>query len=230
MFKAISIVELLFSGAILAAGQSTYPNVTLRYNGLFDMACAEATRQPIEPEAIKELRSRMESIRALWRKEGAQLLGAVPEVTEVPFRFHEASTTLILCPGFPNGLSTPLLINMRMYLTATSKESAVPIIDFTNALFHELLHLYVTDCLGLPPRNTPIMEKYSVEPQPVRSHLHLYAIEGLVYKKLGREKDFAISIAAEQTLKEGGTLKRAREIVAKEGAENIVRELKGGSQ
>lgn len=70
------------------------------------------------------------------------------------------------------------------------------------------------------------MAKHKAEPQPVLNHLHLYAIEGLVYRRLGREKDLAISIAAEQALKEAPTLKRARELVAQEGAENLVKELK----
>jgi len=196
------------------------------------MACTDATKQVIEPEAITELRSRMQAIRSLWAKEGAALLGAVPEVTGIPFRFHEASATLFLCPGFPNGMNTPLMINMRMYLDATTKQHPVAMIDFTNALLHELLHLYVLDCLGMPQRLTPTVEKYRGEPMPVRNHLHLYAIETLVYRKLGREKDLAISIAAEQTLppKEATVLKRAREIVAKEDAQAIVRELKTSTQ
>jgi hypothetical protein len=228
--NAVSAAASLFFTAVIAGGQSTSPDVTLRYTPLFDTACGDATKRPVEPEAATELRSRMESIRALWSKEGPQLLGAVPSVTGIPFRFHEASATLILCSGFPNGMSAPLLINMRIYLTATSKGSPVAMIDFTNALFHELLHRYVGDCLGMPSRITPIMAKYKTEPQSVPNHLHLYAIEGLVYRKLGREKDLAVSIAAEQTLKEAPTLKRAREIVATEGAENLIRELKNAVQ
>ena len=224
--KVFPCFALFLFTAVAAAAQSTYPDVTLRYTPMFDSVCGEATHQPVEPEAAKELRDRMESIRALWRQEGPQLLDAVPAITGIPFRFHEASATLILCSSFPNGMSAPLLINMRTYLTSTSKEKPVALIDFTNALFHELLHRYVGDCLGMPPRITPIMAKYKAEPQPVVNHLHLYAIEGLVYRRLSREKDLAISIAAEQALKEGGTLKRARELVAQEGAENLVRELK----
>ena len=231
--KVIPRFALFLSAAVTASAQSAYPDVTLRYAPmLFDSVCGQATNQPVEPEAAKELRGRMESIRALWRQEAPQLLGAVPAITGIPFRFHEASATLILCSSFPNGMSAPLLINMRTYLTSTSKDKPVALIDFTNALFHELLHRYVGDCLGFPARITPIMAKYKAEPQTVQNHLHLYAIEGLVYRKLGREKDLAISIAAEQALKDvpgapgnAATMKRARELVAQEGAENLVREL-----
>jgi hypothetical protein len=60
----------------------------------------------------------------------------------------------------------------------------------------------------------------------VQNHLHLYAVEKLDYQELGREKDLAVFMAAEQVLKEAPTLKRAREVVAQEGAANLVRELK----
>ena len=225
-------LALFLSTAVTGTAQSAYPDVTLRYTPTFDLICGEATKQPVEPEAAKELRERMESIRALWRQDGPQLLGAVPAITGIPFGFHEASATLILCAPFPNGMSAPLMINMRTYLASTSNRKPIAMIDFTNALFHELLHRYVGDCLGMPPRITPIMAKYKAEPQPVLNHLHLYAIEGLVYRKLGREKDLAISIAAEQALKETpgapatGIMKRARDLAAQEGAENLVRELK----
>ena len=82
------------------------------------------------------------------------------------------------------------------------------------------------DCLGMPSRITPIIAKYKAEPQSVPNDLHLYAIEGLVYRKLGREKDLAV-IAAEQALKEAS---RAREIVPTERAENLIRELKNAVQ
>ncbi len=87
MARVIRLAALLLTAAVVGAAQSTYPGVTLRYNGLFDMACTDATKQVIEPEAITELRSRMQAIRSLWAKEGAALLGAVPEVTGIPFRF-----------------------------------------------------------------------------------------------------------------------------------------------
>lgn len=109
--KVFRRCALFLSAAVSAAAQSRSPDVTLRYTPLFDSVCGEATKQPVEPQAVKELRDRMESIRALWRQEGPQLLGAVPEITGVPFRFHEVSATLILCSSFPNGMSAPLLIN-----------------------------------------------------------------------------------------------------------------------
>lgn len=135
----------------------------------------------------------MQSFRDLWRKDGLALLAAVPAVTGVPFRFREAYAALILCPGFPRPMSVPLIVNMRMYLSFTGKDKTAPMIDFVNTLFHETLHRYVGDWLAtMPDRTTALMSKYKSEPIPVLNHLHLYGIERLVYRKLGREKDLDI--------------------------------------
>jgi hypothetical protein len=47
-----------------------------------------------------------------------------------------------------------------------------------------------------------------------------------VYRKLERQKDLDAVIAFEQTLKSAQILKRAREIVHKEGAEAFLREIR----
>jgi hypothetical protein len=225
---SISVVFLpaLLLIPVAAIAGSPDPEVTIRYSAPFDSACAEVTKQAIEPEAVKELQSRLESFRALWRKAGPELLGAVPPITGVPFRFSEAIAVLILCPGFPP-MSAPLMVNMRMYLSSTGKDKTAPLIDFGNTLFHEVLHRYVGDWLAtMPGRTTPLLSKYKSEPAAVLSHLHLYAIERLAYRKLEREQDLDVSVAAEQIWNNSVILKRAREIVAKEGAESFVQELR----
>jgi hypothetical protein len=118
------------------------------------------------------------------------------------------------------------MINMRPYLVATAKGPVIPLRVFSNTVFHETLHRYVAECLDmLPARSTPLLEKYRSDPPGVLNHLHLFAIETMVYRKLGREKDLDVIIAFAQTLKSGALLKRAREIVAEEKPDSFVREL-----
>src|SRR5690348_16335738 len=64
MANALRFAALLLTAAVVAAAQCTYPAITLRYNGLFDDACADATKQVIEPEAMVELRSRIPAMRS----------------------------------------------------------------------------------------------------------------------------------------------------------------------
>ena len=209
-----------------------FPEVTFRYSALFDGRCADISGKPSDQDAVAELQRRLPELEQAWRKDGPSLLAAVPPVTGIRFRFRETRAALILCEEFPSG-SLPLMINVRPYLTSTAGREVAPMIDFTNSVFHELLHRYVTDCIeALPGQTTPLLEKYGAESQRVRNHLHLYAIEELVYRKLGREKDLRLSFDVEQRSKSGPVFARAREIVAAEGAEAFVRELqqRRGSQ
>ena len=208
-----------------AAQPAAYPEITFEYSPFFDAPCANLTKQPIEPEAIKELASRLDSFREHWRKDAPQLFAATIKETGVPFQFRETKAALHLCPGF-DSMSLPLLFNMRAFLRTTQGEREGSMTHFSNYVFHENLHRYVNDCIRLlPARTTPLLTKYASEPPPVRAHLHLFAIMNEVYRKLGREKDLASIIAFEQTGTTAAVLKRAREIVDKEGANNLIREI-----
>ena len=218
-----SFLVLLSSLAVAANAEPAYPEVTFQYSPVFDDACADATKQPINPEAVKELQSRFASFQDAWRKDGPQLLAAVPELTNVPFRFRETKAALIL-GGFPS-MANPLMINVTRYVKATAHGSPAPLEVFSNALFHEILHRYVTDSIGTRPHATPLLEKYATEPKVVVGHLYLFAIEALVYRKLGREKDLEAVLASQQTIPLWPAFKRAREIVEKEKPESFLREF-----
>ena len=99
--------------------------------------------------------------------------------------------------------------------------------QFSSLVFHQILHRYVSErIMALPDSTTPLLTKYHDEPPPVRYHLHIFAIMNEVYRKLERQNDLDAAIAFEQTLKAAPILKRAREIVDKEGAEAFLRELR----
>ena len=227
--RSIAVMFLVLCCAATAATTTQpYPDITMDYKPMFDAACAEATQQEIDPKAVAELRSRLGEFRDSWRGDAPQLLGAVPGITGVPFRFREAKAALFLCRGFP-AISLPLMLNMRIYLAATAKGTPVPLEDFSNLVFHEVLHRYVGDSIdALPDRTTPLLEKYRNESTGVRNHLHLYAIMIAVYRELEREEELDRAFVVEQMLPKAGAVStRAREIVAIETPEKFIRELGG---
>ena len=229
-FRFIALIStlLLFSPAFVAAQQTAYPDITFEYSPFFAAPCTAVTKQPVEVEAIKELESRLDSFREHWRKDAPQLLGATVKLTGVKFQFRETKAALHLCRDF-GSMSLPLLFQMRYFLKATEGEQARSMADFSNLVFHETLHRYVTEQIRtLPDKTTPLLTKYRDESLPIRSHLHLYAIMNEVYRKLDRQKDLESAIAFEQTLKTASTHKRAREIVDKEGADSFIREFRKG--
>jgi len=226
----IIFAVLIFSADSVVAQRASFPEVTFDYKPVFDTPCAALTKQPIEPEAVKELESRLDSLRGQWRREAPQLFGRTVKLTGVKFQFKETVAALSLCPDFPS-TSLPLIINVRYFLTAIHGERADSITRFSFLVFHESIHRYVNDCIKpLPDKTTPLLTKYRDEPLPVRSHLHLISIMNEVYRSLGREKDLADLIAFEQNMKYLTILKRAREIVDKEGAQTFINELRHSRQ
>lgn len=223
----IIFAVLIFCASSTMAQRIAYPEVTFQYSPFFDAPCAEITKQPIEPEAVKELENRLDSFREYWRKDAPKLFGTTVKITGVKFQFRETKAALYLCQGFGYSMSIPLLINMRYFIAAIQGERVSPMSQFSYLVFHETLHRYVSDRIkSLPDSTTPLLTKYRGEPLPVRNHLHLYAIINGVYRKLERQKDLDAVIAFEQTLKSAPILKRAREIVDKEGAEAFLREIR----
>ena len=211
-----------------AAKAADYPLITFEYGELYDRFCADATKRTVEREAVEELETRLESFRGHWRREAPLLFKTTVKLTKVPFEFGEAKAALSLCN--PGSLSFPLIINVRHYLKAINGERARPLEGFAATLFHETLHRYVGDRMEvLPGKTTPLLTKYRDESAVVRNHLHLFAIFDEVYRKLGRQRDLDEIIAFEDKLNFAPHFRRAREIIAKEGAENFICEIsKGG--
>ena len=226
------LTVVIFAVLILCADPTMaqrifYPEVTFEYSPYFDGPCAEITKQPIEPEAVKELENRLDSFREYWRNDAPKLFGTTVKITGVKFQFRETKAALHLCQGFGYSVSIPLLINMRYFIAAIQGERVSPMPQFSYLVYHETLHRYVSDRIkSLPDSTTPLLTKYRDEPMPVRVHLHLFSIMNEVYRKLERQKDLDAVIAFEQTLKSSQILKRAREIVHKEGAEAFLREIR----
>ena len=207
-----------------AQNVADYPVITFEYADLYDRFCADVTKKTIEPAAVEELQNRLESFRAHWQTEAPQLYRTTVKLTKAPFAFNEAKAALSLCN--PGSLSFPLIINVRPYLKAANGERVLPLEDFAATVFHETLHRYVNDRKELlPGKTTPLLMKYRNEPAPVRNHLHLFAILDEVYRSLGRLKDLEAIIKFEDTLSSAPNFRRAREIIAKEGTENIICEI-----
>lgn len=228
MFRQLATLFFATLLLLIASGRAQaadFPNVTFKYSQIFNSACAEITKQPIDAAAITELENRLDSFREHWRKEAPQLLGTTVKLLKARFQFRETRAALSLCSGFPS-MSLPLTINMRFYLKSLRGEKTESMTVFSDTVFHELLHRYVSDRIEtFPGKTTPLLKKYRDEPQVVQSHLHVLAIIKAVYGKLEREKDLDMVIAFEQTIKSAAAFKRTRELIEQEGTENFISEI-----
>ncbi|MFZ4405338.1 MAG: hypothetical protein ACOYOK_14660, partial [Pseudobdellovibrionaceae bacterium] len=91
---------------------------------------------------------------------------------------------------------------------------------FADLVFHELLHTWVGEHLIRP---SPLFHKYENEARLTRNHLHLMAVQKLIYQKLNR--DDLIQMIQNQYNRHA-EYKRAWDIVNAEGIQVFIDELK----
>ena len=102
----------------------------------------------------------------------------------------------------------------------------LPMSDFVYGVWHEVMHRYVNDAIAaLPGGTTPLLRKYADSNPVIRAHLHMFAIETLLWRKLGREVETEERIA-EKKARGARAYSRAYEIVALESPEALVAELR----
>lgn len=221
--KAVAIAALGFVPVLLPA-QSAIPNVTFNHAQVFDRRCAELLHDSIPPAAFKELDDRLASLHARWEKEGPRLLRTIVDLTGRPFKFPEARFGVIVCSF--GSVSFPPLVNMRPFLANTAKGEVESETVFEMVIVHEVLHHYVDDRLEpWPDGVSPLLVKYKDESETVRNHLHMFAIEKLLYTRLAMESYLAESIVSENKLRPAADYRRARAIVDRETPHAFIQEL-----
>lgn len=222
------------------------PRVTFVHARLLEGYCGQVSAVKPDPAAIEEVTRRLPEFQAAWDRDGPVLMRATLEVSGVAYGFSERNYDLHACPDMSSMSSPPILAVARYtHAAGAGAESGLvrravesgrpwaklpprPISDFVYTVWHELAHKHVVDALGFAsgqrPVETPFLKKYAAEPFTVRWHLHLFAIEKLALRKLGREAEYA---ARYERLKQSGykNYVRARDIVESEGAEAIVADL-----
>lgn len=137
-----------------------------------------------------------------------------------PFPFREMQAVLTVCSS-TGTMSTPLFINVRQYLGGAKHPA--PQGDFSEKLFHELMHHYVIAAV----KNSALRHKYENEPPIVLNHLHVMALEKLVLTRLGKTDELKFVEEEYRTDTDPAFYKRAWEIVNDvEGYEAFIKELK----
>jgi hypothetical protein len=226
LFSILSVLSL----ALTAEAQAKIPKVTFDHSNVFDQTCSDALKKPISPESLEELERVIPRLRTRWETDGPKLMKATAAIVGRPWAFSEANFAMFLCDGF-HAMSFPPLMDMRTFVSSTANGEPQSDVVFVTIIFHELLHHYIDDCLdGSPNDTTKLLEKYKTESITVKNHLHLFAIEKLVYNKLHMEKYLGETIISEKKLSSGPGFTRAREIVDLETPERFIRELRSGGK
>lgn len=197
------------------------PQLFLTYGYIFDQQCANQTGYVIKPEWQVEVYNRLPEFQNAWDKEADVLMQTLFEQTGKSFSRHELTVTLSVCKMV--SMSDPFIVNARRWLNSFSgPNTPAPIHGFVDVTFHEFLHNFLVENLNFP---TPLIKKYENEAPGVQSHLHLMALQLLVYKTLNRQ-DMLDWIEYFYKMV-GGSYVRAWEIVNIEGYQPFIDEIKG---
>jgi hypothetical protein len=211
----LGAIALLMPMFALAEG----PVIKFRYSPVFDSWCTATNGTEVSDAKLQQLLGEVGDIQAEWDKLGPELLATTEKLIGKPFRRREVTATMFLCGKTPS-MSMPMLINGNWFVDG---ENQLPNDMATHIAFHELLHIYLVDhFMG----DTPLRKKYEAEGEHflVLNHLHLMAIQKLVYLELGLEEELARVIANDSKLARGA-YERTWGIVNDVGHEVFVAEL-----
>lgn len=204
-----------------------YPEIEFKYDwrsyiiDFFGRWCFKAS---ITEDTKKQLASQLPKLIAAWETDAPLLFG---EVISTFHRGIEAETRIgiiNLSHGSSYGSHRFLIFGLRWFLDpepwlhSVSREDA-----FSALVFHELLHVWVDE--NINKDLSPMLAKYRSEDFDVLDHLHLMAIQKMVYLKIGR-LDLLEYIGKSYASYQGPLYRRAWEIVNDiEGYEALVQDI-----
>lgn len=235
---AFAVLALLLAPAAAAAdpaapGDPAVPRVEFAFPRLIERYCAEVSTTPPREAVLDEIARRLPELVAAWERDGPARLADNVRLTGHPFRFAETQAVLHGCEDL-SSMSQPLLIFAARYTDAWAAAPApggAPRTrrgpeEFVNAVWHEVTHRYIGAILAaLPGGSTPIRERHSAESLYVRNHLHLFALEELIWTQAGRRAEF--EARRSRILAQGDPqMARAYRLAMEEGAEPLVAELR----
>lgn len=204
---AKSFAGLFFLASLCHAAP---PAVKVEYGPDQDRWCSMLPGNTIKDEWKAELSSRKAEFVQLWEKAGPPLMQATESITGKSFPAGEIRADLTLCnsPSESAPQSGRVTVNMRFALASFAK-SPVSLRYKANTLFHELLHIFM---FHHPVHSSKLLEKHAAEPERVRTHLHLLALQKAALLRLGDMDGLKEVIAVDSALP-GGFYKRAWELV-----------------
>lgn len=204
------------------------PRLFIQPAPVFDGECSQKTGFQIDPNWYAELWQKAGSFQSEWDQKAKPLIETSEKAAGRKFSRTEYSVALTLCKWTPMG--HPLIISVRPYLEGPAKadekiKKPMSMTSFVSMMHHELLHSLVDNILNQDFSNSSAMLiKYQGEPMNVLVHLHLMAIQKASYVESG-EKDL-LKKTEQLYLFIGGDYKRAWDIIALEGTEKFLSELK----
>lgn len=195
------------------------PRIYFSYGILFDQVCEGLSKQTIPSPAKMEGSKKINEFISVWEKNSPDFFKVLLLKVGRGFKRSEESVTLTSC-NVP-GVSDPIIIPLKRWLVSLGGHE--PMYGFSDVVFHELLHRYLAS--NFDANKSLLLKKYKKESPQVLAHLHLMALQKMIYTELNRQELIAwLDHDYNQLI--GGDYKRAWEIVnVIEGQKVFVDEL-----
>jgi hypothetical protein len=195
---------------IAQLAQASQPQITLEYSPRQDFFCSLLPGSSIKEEWKAELLFRKPEFEKLWESERSRLLLATEAITGKEFPSQEITARLTLCntPSESFAAMDKVSVNMR-YALKSFTPTPVPMRYKVATLFHELLHIFLSK---RSVADSSLLKMHAAEPDRVRNHLHLLALQKAVLLKLNEPEALKEVITIDSELP-GGHYKRAWAII-----------------
>ena len=178
----------------------------------------------VTEDLTNQLNSQLPRFIAAWRKDAPVFFRELVITFQKGIKARNRNAIINLSHGSSYGSQWFLVFGLRWFLdpepwgASVSKEDA-----FSSLVFHELLHVWVDD--NIRKDKSEYLEKYKNEDSLVLDHLHLMAIQKMIYLKINRQ-DLLNFIDESYRSNQGPFYKRAWEIVNDvEGYESILADV-----
>lgn len=191
--RKISLLLCLNTIALLGQSQIKVPELYFAYDWrgkLIDMIGYNLTYigltgfSKVDNQLIQDFEKDFPSFQKQWIDMGTTLFQEVYFLFKRGFK--QESRTAILSLGSTGGYGSTNILFIGIHsLLDTQKQKSKTEERFVNLLFHELLHIWIDD--NFNAELSYFLQKYKNAPQNVREHIHLMAIQKMVYITLRRD-------------------------------------------
>ena len=145
-----------------------------------------------------------------WKKKSPLFLYELVTYFQCDFKLKKYNALIFLGTTIGYGSKRLLLLGIRAFIDSTLWQKSVSREDaFIDFVFHELLHKWIDE--NFNKNKSLILKRYKNENIHVQTHIHLIAIQKMIYLKLKRFD--LLNMIETQYSKSGEPYKRAWQIV-----------------
>lgn len=187
--------SFLICGALIISSaaycnEPHYPKLFFSYSSLYDSTLCPPDANPVNPTWALEAQTRKGEFSKIWYTEASKIFRQFFNDFEKGFHRKEYTVTLSACNAswsYSNPLVIRLLPFLKSFVASTPNFPLFPDCGFASQIFHELLHVWLGEHFDFSRSSLYARYQEAGESSTVLAHLHLMALQKLIYSELGRK-------------------------------------------